>query len=204
MSKSEGANPLRQRIVEATFAVLMERGYAGASTLEIARRARASKRELYAQFGNKAGILEALVSDTARRMQGPLQSPKAVSDRASLRAALVDYGVTALTELTSPHVVAIHRLAAAEAGRSSGELGKILDKAGREPNRRALVSLLARARDGGLVTCDPVTMAGQFFNLLTGDILQRLMLGVIRAPRPKEIKSRAEAAADIVIRLNST
>src|SRR5579872_5966383 len=48
-------------ILGAAFSVLMERGYAGASTLEIARRARVSKRELYAAFGSKEGILAALM-----------------------------------------------------------------------------------------------------------------------------------------------
>ncbi|MBV8653445.1 MAG: helix-turn-helix transcriptional regulator, partial [Alphaproteobacteria bacterium] len=50
----------------------MERGYAGASTLEIATRAKVSKRELYALFGNKQGILTALISSRATRMRQPL------------------------------------------------------------------------------------------------------------------------------------
>src|SRR5260221_12964717 len=59
----------RQCIVAAAYAVLMEKGFAGASTLEIARRARVSKRELYAEFGSKAGILEALIAATSAKMQ---------------------------------------------------------------------------------------------------------------------------------------
>jgi len=47
------AGDLRGRIIEAAFAVLMERGYAGASTIEIATRAKVSKRDLYALFGSK-------------------------------------------------------------------------------------------------------------------------------------------------------
>ena len=39
---------------EAAFAALMEKGYARTSTLEIATRARVSKRELYAEFGSKS------------------------------------------------------------------------------------------------------------------------------------------------------
>src|ERR1700738_412482 len=113
----------------------MERGYAGASTLEIATRAKVSKRELYAEFGNKAGILEALIASTAARMQAPLALPEA-TDRAGLAATLPRYGAPALTELPHPAVLAINRLAVAEAGAKS-DLGHILDKAGREPNRLA-------------------------------------------------------------------
>ena len=44
---------VRRRILEAAFAAFTKSGYAAASTLEIATRARVSKRELYALVGNK-------------------------------------------------------------------------------------------------------------------------------------------------------
>jgi len=201
LAKIGDGHPRRQRIIAATFDVLMERGFAGASTVEIARRAKVSKRELYAEFGNKSGILEALVSATAERMRVPLAAAD-IADRAGLRAALVGYGITALTELTGPHVLAIHRLAAAEAGQSA-ELGKILDQAGRGPNRRALVGLMSRARAAGLVRGEPSVMSLQYFNLLGGDIFLRLLLGAIRAPRAQESRERAEAAADAVLQLHA-
>ena len=130
----------------AAFDVLMEQGYAGASTLEIATRAKVSKRELYAEFGNKAGILEALIATTAARMQVPLALPEA-TDRTALAAILAQYGATALTELTHPAVLAINRLAVAEAGGKS-ELGRILDRSGREPNRLALLQWFTRILNG--------------------------------------------------------
>ena len=197
--------PRRRAIVAAAFDVLMEQGYTGASTLEIATRAKVSKRELYAEFGNKAGILEALITTTAARMQAPLTLPDA-ADRPGLAALLARYGVTALTELTHPAVLAINRLAVAEAGgtseRSKSELGQILDRSGREPNRLALMQWFERAQSAGLLgSGDPNTISGQFFSLLFGDIPVRLMMGVIGPPDAKEIQRRAEAAADAVLRL---
>ncbi len=178
----------------------MEQGYAGASTLEIATRAKVSKRELYAEFGNKAGILEALIASTAARMQAPLALTDA-TDRASLAAILRQYGRTALTELTHPAVVVINRLAVAEAGGTS-ELGQILDRSGREPNRLALVDWVARAQSAGLLgKGDPDVISGQFFSLLFGDLPVRLMMGVAGPPAAKEIQGRAAAAVDAVLRL---
>src|SRR4029077_16333229 len=101
--------PRRRGILEAAYDVLMERGYVGASTLESATRARLSTRGLYAEFGNKSGILQALVAATAARMQLPLAAAE-IRDRADLANALVAYGTMALAELTSPHVIAINRL----------------------------------------------------------------------------------------------
>ncbi len=194
--------PRRLAILGAAFNVLMERGYAGANTLEIARRARVSKRELYAEFGNKAGILEALIASTAARMQVPLTVPE-IADAHAFATALAAYGVAALTELTSPHVIAINRLVAAEAGRSS-DLGRILNQQGRESNRRALIALIGKAQAAGVLKPgDADVAAGQFFALLTGDLLLRLMLGVIKRPHAKEFRRRAEMAADAVLRLHA-
>ncbi len=194
--------PRRHAILAAAFEVLMEQGYAGASTLEIATRAKVSKRELYAEFGNKAGILDALISATAARMQAPLALPD-VTDRQGLATVLTVYGVRALTELTHPAVTAINRLAAAEAGGSS-EIGKILDRAGREPNRLALGRLIAHAQTAGLLAAgDPDRISGQFFSLLLGDIPVRLMLGVIEPPGAREVAQRTKTAVDAVLRLHA-
>ena len=47
----------RERILAAAMETFMERGFANATTLEIATRARVSKRELYALGGNKEQML---------------------------------------------------------------------------------------------------------------------------------------------------
>ncbi len=196
-----GLEPRRRCILEAAYSVLVERGYAGASTLEIATRARVSKRELYAEFGSKGGILRALIATTAARMRLPLAMAE-IGDRDGLAAALVRYGTTALAELTNPAVLAINRLAIAEAGLSS-EMGRILEKDGREPNRRALIDVMAKARAAGLLgDGDPEAIAGQFFSLLTGDLMTRLLLGVAPRPGPKEIAKRAQAATQAVLALH--
>jgi AcrR family transcriptional regulator len=197
-----GLEPRRRCILEAAYDVLMERGYAGASTLEIATRARVSKRELYAEFGNKSGILQALIAATAARMQLPLATA-AIRDRNDLAGALTAYGRLALAELTSPPVIAINRLAVAEAGRSS-EMGGILEENGREPNRKALIDLMAKAQAAGVLDRgEPDAMAGQFFSLLLGDLMLRLMLGVTPRPGPGEIKKRAQAATEAVLALHA-
>jgi AcrR family transcriptional regulator len=201
-SPLEALEPRRRCILEAAYGVLLERGYAGANTLEIARRARVSKRELYAEFGNKSGLLRALITATAGRMRVPLEVDR-VADRAALRSVLERYGITALTELTRAPVLALNRLAIAEAGRSN-EMGRILEQDGREPNRNALIALLAKAKTAGVLgRGEPDLMAGQFFSLLMGDLMTRLLLGVIEPPDPKEISRRAEAATAALLALHA-
>ena len=190
----------RQCIIRATFSALMEKGYAGTSTLEIARRARVSKRELYAEFGSKIGILEALVAATSSKMRAPLQVADVV-DRPGFITALTAYGAAALAELTSPHVIAVNRLAAAEADRSA-ELGRMLDERGRQAGRDALVAFFAQAREAGVLTRgDPGDVASEYFSLLIGGLMLLLMLGVVRPPTKAEVARRAERAKDAILQL---
>jgi AcrR family transcriptional regulator len=193
--------PRRRAILLAAVAVLMEKGYARASTLEIATRARISKRELYAEFGSKRGILEALIDGASAEMQVPL-APAEIGDRHALAAALAAYGAAALSTLSNPYVLAMYRLAIAEAPGNT-ELGEILDTRGREPNRRALVELMRRGQAAGFLGAgEPGGLAREFFALLMGDLMVWLLLDVEEPPTAAEIRARAEAATAGVLALH--
>lgn len=194
------SGPTRARIIEATFHLLMERGYAGASTREIARRARVSKRELYALFDSKEGILAAMIASRASRMRQPLGLPS-VSDRATFAAALRQFGVTLLREGTNPAVMAIFRLAIAEAERAP-DLARRLNDDGRRPTRAALIDFLARAAERGLMAGDDIeAMATRFFALLWGDLQIGLLLRLIEPPPAEEIERRAASAVRALLSL---
>lgn len=193
--------PRRRAILIAAVSVLMEKGYARASTLEIATRARVSKRELYAEFGSKRGILEALIDAGSAEMQVPL-TPAEIGDRHALASALTAYGVAALTTLSNPYVLAMYRLAIAEAPGNT-ELGEILDARGREPNRRALVEIMRRGQAAGFLgSGDPGRIGLEFFSLLIGDLMIWLLAGVNDTPATEEIKARAERATHAVLALH--
>lgn len=193
--------PRRRAILIAAVGVLMEKGYARASTLEIATRARVSKRELYAEFGSKRGILEALIDSASTEMQVPLVSAE-IGDRHALAAALTAYGMAALTTLSNPYVLAMYRLAIAEAPGNT-ELGEILDASGRAPNRRMLVELVQRGQAAGFLGAgEPLDIAREFFSLLIGDLMVWLLVGVNDAPDPQEIRARAERATQATLALH--
>jgi AcrR family transcriptional regulator len=184
---------VRERIIEATFMVLMDKGYAGASTLQIARRARVSKRELYALFGDKRGILATMIANRAERMVKPLELPE-VADKKAFVETLLRFGATLLKEVTDPSVIAMHRLAIAEADRSP-ELARMLDERGRSTNRAALLAFLARAKAAGLLgNADPEELCGRFLGTLFSDLMLRIIMGVAPPPSARACAERAEAA----------
>lgn len=82
---------VRARILDAAFASFMTSGYAATSTLEIATRARVSKRELYALVGNKKEMLIACISARATRLQVPADLP-VPHDRETLANVLTSSG----------------------------------------------------------------------------------------------------------------
>src|SRR5690349_24247388 len=105
---------VRQRILEAAFAAFMKSGYATTSTLQIATRARVSKRELYALVGNKQEILIACIRQRSRRLEVPAGLPE-VHDRETLAQVLTGFGTQLVREVSDPTVIAVFRLAIAEA-----------------------------------------------------------------------------------------
>ena len=67
--------PSRERILNAAFSSFTEKGYARTSTLEIATRAKVSKRELYALCSDKSALLRDAVTERAKRMRLALELP---------------------------------------------------------------------------------------------------------------------------------
>ncbi len=193
-------NSVRSRIIAATFEVLMEQGYAGASTREIARRAKVSKRELYALFESKEGILAAMIEGRAARMRAPLTLPRG-GGRDAVADTLTQFGISLIREGTSPAVMAVLRLAIAEAERAP-ELARRFDAHGRQPTRAALIEFLSVARERGLLVGEPGAMASQFFGLLLGDLQMGLLLGLVEPPATAEIERRARTAAAALLTLN--
>src|SRR5262249_25118568 len=121
---------VRGRILDAAFAVFMKNGYATASTLEIATRARVSKRELYALVGNKQEMLIACISERAKRLEVPADLP-VLRDRQTLEQVLASFGARLVREISDPRVIAVFRLAIGEAVQAP-EVARALDSIGRE------------------------------------------------------------------------
>ena len=192
----------RERILTAAFEAFHERGYAATSTLEIATRARVSKRELYALVGNKRKMLIAAIAERGRRLQAPADMPT-LRDRATLAQVLTAFGAQLLREVTDPDVVGVFRLAIAEAVHAP-EIARTLDAVGRETSRAALRHIMSESRAAGLIDGRPADLAEQFAGLLWRDLMISLLLGVAQRPTPRAIDARARDAAEAFLRLHST
>jgi AcrR family transcriptional regulator len=189
---------LCDRIIGAAFAAFMAKGYAGTSMLEIATRAKISKRDLYASFPSKRAVLLACITSRAARMRLPPDLPAPKSGE-MLATALKTFGATVIREVCEPAATAMYRLAIAESERSPDVAAAL--NANRFANRHALEQLLVRAQAAGaLGQGDPPKMMEQFFALLWGDLLLSRLLGA-RAPTSTEIEQRGTEATAAFLNL---
>ena len=141
---ADDGDSMRKRILGAAFKVFVEKGYAGTSTLEIATRAKVSKRDLYASVGNKQAMLVAGITGRTAKMQLRPQLP-VPRGRRELASILNAYATRLMAEVSHPTVIATFRLAIGEAT-PSPEIAQALEAAGRNPSRDALTDLFASIR----------------------------------------------------------
>ena len=188
------------RILDAAFSAFMKNGYAATSTLEIATRARVSKRELYALVGNKQEMLIACIRMRSSRFQVPANLP-VPRDRETFANILSSFGAQLMREVTDPAVIAVFRLAIAEAVHSP-EVAQTLDSIGREAGRAALRQIMAGAQACGLLAGRPTALAEQFTGLLWGSLLVSLLLGVTARPSSREMAVRAREATAAFLQLH--
>jgi AcrR family transcriptional regulator len=191
---------VRRRILDAAFAAFMKNGYAATSTLEIATRARVSKRELYSQVGNKQQMLIACISRGARRLRAPADLP-VPQDRETFSHLLASFGAQLLREISDPAIVGVFRLAIAEATHAP-EVARALDSIGRETSRAALRNIMAGALASGLLEGHPAELAEQFAGLLWGTLMVSLFLGVVERPNQRQAAERAREAAAAFLQLH--
>ncbi len=191
--------PARARIIDAAFAAFGVHGYAQTSMLEIATRAKVSKRELYALVGNKHDMLVACIMERAGRMRPPAEMPKP-HNRESLAEVLSAFGDRLLREVSDPVVLGVFRLAIAEAERAP-EIAQALDSIGRAAAREDLAAIMEQAQSRGLLTGDTAEMTERFLALLWGDLMMRLLLRLAEPPTLEAARHRAHDAVLDFLRL---
>jgi AcrR family transcriptional regulator len=192
--------PVRQRILASASRAFAENGYARTGTREIAARARVSKRELYALFGDKRALLTACVMTRLERIRPPTELPPART-RAELVEQLTGVGSAILRAIGAPEAVAMIRLAVVEAEQSP-DVASAIDGV-RASNLLLLTRIFETAQAARLVGPGaPASMASQFLGLLWGNLLLELLLGLAELPGASALEDRAREAAWAILTLH--
>jgi AcrR family transcriptional regulator len=163
----------RERMLQRSLAVFLERGYQGATLDELARASGVTKRTIYTDYGDKEGLFAAMVDALAG---GISQGSDSVGD------TLLSLATRIVFRIHSDELVALHRLVIAEAPRLP-ELAKAFYE---HTDARHIAALRAHIVGDG--HADAGGLASALFSLLLGERHRQRLLGV-RGPA-----TEAEAA----------
>ena len=190
----------REEILNVALSVLAERGYRGASMLEIARRARASKETLYAWFGDKRGLFEELVRWQAERVDAVI-APSLDHGSDAPSEVLRGFALELQRLLLGERSVVINRAAISEAT-SDPTFARILAAQGRGSVVPKLVRYLEGQRERGRLEFEEAGAAiDALIGLAIGDQQVRRLLGVLPIPEPEQMEARAERTVRSFLRL---
>jgi len=187
----------REALLEAAGEVFLERGYGGASIDAIVERAGGSKATVYAMFGNKEGLLTALVAQGAESLAASVDAlPAGAPFEDSLRAI----GRSYLHLILQPKRIALYRLVAGESGRCP-HLGDIFYRTGPQAvTTRVAAFFRAAAARGQIETDDPEQLAHFFVHALRGDHHNRVLFNPTRMPTPQEVDRHIDFAVRTLLR----
>ncbi|WP_428981924.1 TetR/AcrR family transcriptional regulator C-terminal domain-containing protein [Oceaniradius stylonematis] len=174
----EAFTPRQEEVLEAALGLLVEGGERAITTAGLARAANCSKESLYKWFGDRDGVLAAMIAYQASKVRVAVGGSGTQRPADTYRADLEGFGVDLLTVLSGPASLALNRLAIGQASREGSRLGDLLVARGRRAvSSRAKALLEAGRRAGHLRFEDTLDAFETLYGLILRDMHVRLMLG---------------------------
>lgn len=170
-------SPRQNAVLETALTLLVEGGEKALTTAGVARAANCSKESLYKWFGDRDGLLAAMITFQASKVRGAYRGEPPI-DIAAFRLSLIGFAEDLLNVLSGEVSLALNRLAIGEARRGVAPLGRLVLEHGRRPIEARLSGLLEAGRAGGFVSFDDTHEAfSTLYGLIVRDMHVRLLLG---------------------------
>ncbi|WP_026605948.1 TetR/AcrR family transcriptional regulator [Methylocapsa acidiphila] len=182
----------RDAFLAAAREVFQDKGYAEATLDDVIARSGGSRQTLYALFGGKQGLFEAIISDACETIFRGL-TPEQLAPRAPDRV-LKEVGVRYLAIVTGPDCVSLNRLIVAEAPRIPGLAGQYW-KFGPGRSRAFLAEFFERQTKRGVLNLpNCAAAADHFLEMLGGTVRLQCLIGLRPPPTNAEIEQIVQAA----------
>ncbi len=182
----------REAFLSAAREVFQEKGFAEATLDDVIARSGGSRQTLYALFGGKQGLFEALITNAAEAIFRGLTPEKLAPHTPEL--ALTAFGIRYLQTVTSPEAISLNRLVVAEALRIP-DLAQRYWQLGPGRSRDFLIEFFDRqiAR-GQLDMEDSRKGADHFLEMLSGTFRFQCLLGIRQPPDETEVVAAVKGA----------
>ncbi|MBO3760753.1 TetR/AcrR family transcriptional regulator [Ciceribacter sp. L1K23] len=202
LTSDAGFTPRQNAVLAEALRLLVEGGDKALTTAGLARAANCSKESLYKWFGDRDGLLAAMISYQASKVRTVERQGERLTP-ASLREHLDIFAHDLLDVLAGDVSLALNRLAIGQTSRDGSKLGTLLRERGRRQiDRRARALLDAGQRDGLLRFSDGEEAYRTFYGLIVQDMHVRMLLGEM--PDTKKFAARAQQAVHAFLALYGT
>lgn len=199
-----GAGGLTERqgaVLERALGLLVEGGERALTTAGVARAANCSKESLYKWFGDRDGLISAMITYQAGKVRTVEVDARALTAE-SLRKHLLAFAGDLIDVLSGDVSLALNRLAIGQASREGAGLGRLLQERGRRQIGKRAAALLEAGRKAKLLAFGAADEAyGTLYGLIVSDMHLRMLLGEDAGALKKEFSPRAEKAVDAFLTL---
>lgn len=194
-------SPRQNAVLEQALRLLVDGGEKALTTSGVARAANCSKESLYKWFGDRDGLLSAMISFQASKVRTFERDGERLTAE-SLSEHLKVFAHDLLDVLGGDVSLALNRLAIGQASREGSKLGNLLLERGRGQIDRRARALIDAGKRAGLLRFDNGGEAyGTLYGLIVSDLHVRLLLG--DAP-DKDFGDRADGAVAAFLKLYGT
>jgi TetR/AcrR family transcriptional repressor of mexJK operon len=182
----------REAFLAAARQVFEKKGFAEATLDDVIALSGGSRQTLYALFGGKQGLFEAITSDTCETIFQGL-TPEKLATRAT-DEVLKEVGTRYLAIVTSPPCLSLHRLVVAEMPRIP-EVAQRFWELGPGRSRAFLAEFFDRQIERGLLRMPDSHAAAEYFlEMLSGTVRLQCLIGLRQPPTPREIEEIVQGA----------
>ena len=193
----ETAEQRRERIVRMAWPLFLKKGYDNVSIDEIIGLVGGSKATIYAWFGGKEGLFEAVVRQKCSDVVLAIHADPA----GSLEAQLTEIGHSFLAMVLSPPILEFHRLMVS-IGRTFPETGRLFYQTGPASAYGIVATWIAKQQAAGRIRKedDSYRLAVLFLDMLIGEHQLSWLTSVPRAARRDKIDETVRLAVKVFLR----
>jgi TetR/AcrR family transcriptional repressor of mexJK operon len=186
----------RERIVRLAAPLFLKKGYDNVSIDEIIGVVGGSKATIYAWFGGKEGLFEAVVRQECRDVTMAIHADAT----GSLEAQLTEIGQSFLAMVLSPPILEFHRLMVS-IGRTFPEIGRLFYQTGPDSAYQIVATWIAKQqKEGRIIEEDPYRLAVLFLDMLIGEHQLSWLTSMPRAARRDKINETVRIAVKVFLR----
>jgi len=195
--RPESAEQRRERIVRLAAPLFLKKGYDNVSIDEIIGVVGGSKATIYAWFGGKEGLFEAVVRQECSDVVLAIHADPA----GSLEAQLTEIGQSFLAMVLSPPILEFHRLMVS-IGRTFPATGRLFYETGPASAYSIVASWVAKQQKEGRISQveEPYPLAVLFLDMLIGEHQLSWLTGMPRAARRDKIDETVRIAVKVFLR----